>query len=289
MSAAADLGKADLDVKRNIPLAKQRAVPQQDLDNAIAAQKVAQARYDAATSAVSDAKLDAQTQVMQAKAGLENADAQLTQANLNLGYTVIRAPVTGLIGLLKVDQGNLVGHGDATLLATLIAVDPMRVDFSISELDYLYLMKHGTAPSAEDLRLVLADNSLYPEVGHPTALNNQLDPATGTITIQSQFPNPQGKLRPGQFARVRVAAEVQKNAILIPQRAVVELQGTKTVRIVGKDDKVRVRTVSIASRYGDNFVIDRGLAPGERVIVEGVQKVQPEMVVNPVEQTALAR
>ena len=176
-STAADLAKAQLDVRRLTPLAQQQAVPQQDLDNAMAAAKVAQARYDASAAAVKDATLDSQTQLMQAQAAVDAAQAQVKQADLNLGYTTIHAPVTGLMGLLKVDQGNLVGHGDATTLATLIAVDPMRVDFAISELDYLSLMNNKYATASNNLRLVLADNSVYPQVGHPTALNNQLDSA----------------------------------------------------------------------------------------------------------------
>lgn len=285
-SAQADLGKAQLDVRRLRPLAQQQAAPQQDLDNAIAAEKVAQARADASAAALKDAKLDSQTQLMQAQAALEAARAQVKQASLNLSYTIIHAPITGLMGLLKVDQGNLVGHGDATTLVTLIAVDPMRVDFSLSELDYLALMNNKYDSASEVLHLVLADNSVYPHAGHPTALNNQLDPQTGTVTVQAQFPNPGGFLRPGQFARVRATVEEDKNAIVVPRRAIVELQGTKTVRIVGKGDKVEVRTVALGPSYADDYIVRRGLNVGDRVIVEGVQKAAPGTVVKPVEQTA---
>jgi membrane fusion protein, multidrug efflux system len=285
-SAQADLGKAQLDVRRLTPLAQQQAAPQQDLDNAIAAEKVAQARYAAAAAGLKDATLDSQTQLMQAQAAIEGARAQVRQAALNLGYTTIRAPVTGLIGLLKVDQGNLVGHGDATTLATLIAVDPMRVDFSLSEIDYLALMNDKYRTASEVLHLVLADNSVYPYAGRPTALNNQLDPQTGTVTVQAQFPNPAGYLRPGQFARVRATVEQDKNAIVVPRRAIVELQGTKTVRVVGKGNKVEVRTVALGPSYEEDYVVRKGLSPGDRVIVEGLQKAEPGAVVKPVEQTA---
>ena len=283
-SAQADLAKAQLDVRRLTPLAQQQAAPQQDLDNAVAAQKVAQARYESATAAYKDSKLDSQTQVMQATAALDSARAQLRQAQLNLDYTTIRAPVTGLVGLVKVDQGNLVGHSEATTLTTLVAVNPMRVDFSLSELDYLALMNNRYNSGSENLRLVLADNSVYPQIGHPTALNNQLDPQTGTVTVQSVFPNPAGFLRPGQFVRVRATVQRDKNAIVIPRRSVVELQGMKTVRIIGKDNKVEVRTVALGPTFEDEYIVLRGLDPGDRVVVEGLQKATPGSVVKPVEQ-----
>jgi membrane fusion protein (multidrug efflux system) len=282
------LAKAQLDVRRLTPLAEQQAAPQQDLDNAISAQRVARARYDASIAALKDAGLDSRTQVMQAQAAVDSAQAQLRQAQLNLDYTTIRAPVTGLMGLLKVDQGNLVGHSEATTLATLVAINPMRVDFQLSELDYLALMNNKYNTGSENLRLVLADNSLYPEIGHPTALNNQLDPTTGTVTVQSEFPNPAGLLRPGQFVRVRATVQRDRNAIVIPRRSVVELQGSKTVHIVSKDNKVAVRTVTLGPSYEDDYIVMRGLDPGDRVVVEGLQKAEPGTSVKPVEQTASA-
>ena len=283
-SAQADLALANVNLARARPLVAKQAIPQQDLDNAIAQQRISQAKYNTAVSQLQDAALTSKTNLMQAQAGVEAANAQLVQANLNLSYTTIRAPVTGLAGLLKVDQGNLVGRGDATTLVTLIAVDPIRVDFQLTETDYLYLMTNGYKTGSSDLQLVLADNSLYPHIGHPSALANALDPQTGTITIQSLFPNPEGILRPGQFARVRVTVQQQRNAVLVPQRAIVEVQGSKTVRVVGKGNKVDVRSVRLGPAFKDYFTVTSGLRAGDRVIVEGVQKADPGTVVRPVER-----
>jgi membrane fusion protein (multidrug efflux system) len=220
--------RAKQDVDRFRPLAEQQAIPQQDLDNALTRQLEAQAQVRAAEYTLQDAKLNQKTTIELAEAAIEQAQAALTQADLNLGYTTIKAPVDGIIGVLQVDKGNLVGRGGATLLATMSTVDPFKVAFNVSELDFLtFIEKHRQVregdPAADrtgpTFELILADGRIYPYPGRPRTLDRALDPRTGTILVEGIFPNPDNYLRAGQFGRVRVAAEERPNAILVPQRA----------------------------------------------------------------------
>jgi len=222
--------------------------------------------------------------VDQARAAIENAKAAIAQAELNIGYCTIRSPIEGLIGKREVAPGNLVGRGEATLLATVSRLDPLRVFLSISEAEYLRIMasrqKGQTKPGAQ-IELLLADGSVFPHKGRMIIADRAVDVATGTLTIIAEFPNPEGLLRPGQFGRALVAAEERQNAILVPQVAVQEIQGAKTVLVVGADDMVALRTITPAETVGDFIIVRDGVKPGERVIVEGIQKARPGSKVEP--------
>jgi RND family efflux transporter MFP subunit len=284
----ADLGKARQDVARYRPLAEARAIPQQDLDTSIAAEKVAVAGVDAADAALRDAQLAQRTQIQLAEAAVGAARASIIQAELNLGYTTVRAPITGIIGKLAVDTGNLVGKSDPTLLATMSAIDPIYADFNVAEVDYLRLatrIKLDAQGKAQDapatLQLFLADDKLFPHKGRVSFVDRAVDNKTGTIAVRAAFPNPDKTVRPGQFARVRGTVEERANAVLVPQLAVQEQQGARTVLVVEDGDKVGLRTVTVSERIGDFYIVTAGVKPGERVIVEGVQRVRPGMQVKP--------
>jgi membrane fusion protein (multidrug efflux system) len=182
--------------------------------------------------------------------------------------------------------GNLVGRGESTQLATISTMDPMRVDFSLSEADYLFFMNRRIASGKEKaveavLDLVLADGALYPQKGVVTMFERALDPTTATIPVSASFPNPDNLLRPGLFARVRVGTRQIENALLVPQRAVMEMQGAKSVFVVGPDNVVVARTVTLGDRLGSDYVVLKGLDPGDRIIVEGQQKARPGKPVTP--------
>ena len=282
----ADLGKAQQDVKRYRPLAEARAIPQQDLDTSLSQELVAVAGVEAAEAALRDAELAQRTQVQLAEAAMLAARASITQAQLNLDYTTVKSPVTGVVGKVQVDRGNLVGKSDPTLLATVSAIDPIYVDFPIAEVDYLKLaprIRLDPAGRAEGsgpvLSLVLADGNTFPHKGRVVFVDRAVDAKTGTMSVRAAFPNPQKIVRPGQFGRVRGIVEERPAAVLVPQRAVMDQQGTKIVFVVGADDKVVLKPVTLDERIDDSSIVTKGLAAGERVIVEGMQKVRPGMQV----------
>jgi membrane fusion protein (multidrug efflux system) len=265
-AAKARLAKTQQDVARYRPLAAARAVPQQDLDTALAAEQVSHAEVD------------------QAAAAIEGARASIIRAQLDLGYTTIRSPLDGLIGRTKVDVGNLVGKGEPTLLNTVSSVDPIRVNFAIPEADYLRLVSREPERlrgPRRPIELILGDGSAFPSKGIVVFADRAVDAKTGTLSVIAEFPNPEGQLRPGQFGRVRVTAEVAENAILVPQRAIQEVQGAKTVLVVGEDNMVALRTITPAETVGDLLIVRDGVKPGERVIVDGIQKARPGSKVNP--------
>jgi membrane fusion protein (multidrug efflux system) len=289
----ADLGKARQDVARYVPLAEAKAIPQQDLDTSVAAEKVAAAGVEAAAATLRDAELAQRTQVQLAEAAVETAKASIIQAELNLSYTSIQAPITGIIGKLAVDVGNLVGKAEPTLLTTMSAVDPIYVDFNVAEVDYLRLAPRirldpqGRAQNAPaTLELFLADDKPFGHKGRVAFVDRAVDAKTGTIGVRAGFPNPDKVLRPGQFGRVRGVVEEKSNAILVPQLAVQDQQGTKTVLVIEEGDKVALRAVTLGERIGDFYIATAGVKPGERVIVEGVQRVRPGMQVKPVTKVA---
>ena len=257
--AQARLGKAETDERRLKPLAERRAVPQQDYDNAVA-------------------NLDT------AKAGVSGAKSAVAGAALDLSYTTIRSPITGLIGKRLVDPGNLVGKGEATLLDTVSSVDPIRVSVTISEAEYLRLRGQqaaGRVAIGVPLELVLADGSVFPHKGKIVFVDRAVDTKTGTLTGIAEFPNPNAVLRPGQFGRVRASIETAENAILIPKRAVQEIQGMQAVLVVDADNMVALRTIKPGESVGPLLIVQDGLKPGERVIVDGMQKARPGTKVNP--------
>jgi membrane fusion protein (multidrug efflux system) len=281
--AKAELGRTRQDVARYRPLAEAKAIPQQDLDTAVSKEQVAAAAVEGAEAALKDTVLNQRTAIQLAEAAVESAKAAVTQADLNLKYTVVETPISGIIGKLAVDRGNLVGKGDATALATVSAVDPMYVDFSVAEADYLRLVKRvpqlGRGEIKRDgpaaFELVLSDGTTFAHKGRPVFVDRAIDQKTGTIQVRAEFPNPERVLRSGQFGRVRVVTDEVPNAILVPQIAVTELQGAKTVLVVGEGEKVALRTVTLGEPYQQFYIVTAGLKAGERVIVEGIQKARP--------------
>jgi membrane fusion protein, multidrug efflux system len=284
----ANLLKAKQDVARMRPLVEQRAVAQQDLDAAVAAESVTQAGVEAAKAALRNAELTSDAYIRVAEAEVMASKANQASAELDLSYTTIKAPIGGMIGKRNVDPGNLVGRGDSTLLATIVDADPILVHFSIPETDYLRLKKLAGTESvaagrkgALAFELLLTDGTRYPLKGKLSRVESTLDADTGTLACEASFPNPDVLLKPGQFGRILVVLEQREGAILIPQRSVVEIQGAKMALVVGADNKVAMRTVTVTDRTKDSFVIGSGLEEGERVVVEGVGKVRPGIVVAP--------
>jgi RND family efflux transporter MFP subunit len=252
------LAKADLDVKRFKPLAEQRAISQAELDNAVAAQRSARAVVDAAKAAVEKASLD-------------------------LGYCKITSPVDGLTGQAQRKVGDLVGKGEPTLLTTVSSVDPMRVSVQIPEALFLkYASKlsvDGKLPDkpSEDrpgADLVLADGSVYPERGYIVLVDRAVDPQTGTLRADLGFRNPKKVLRPGMYGKVKYAADRRAGALLVPQRSVLETQGQYAVVVVNAESKAEARKVKVGPRVGSLWIIEEGVKPGEKVIVDGAAKVR---------------
>ncbi len=265
----AQLDQTTVTVNRMKPLAAQQAVSLQELDNALAAQNAAIAQVDAGRAAVDKAELD-------------------------LGYATITSPIDGIVGITEVKAGNLVGSGESTLLTTVSKVDPIIFRGGISEADYLNLARNVEASkasregSAIAAQLFLADGSIYPYPGSLDAVERAVDPTTGTLAVQISFPNPERLLRPGQYGRVRFASEIRRDALLVLQRAVQELQDRHNVVVVDADNKVSVRSVKVGPRVDDLWVIDEGLKPGERVVVEGLQRLRDGMTVKAVPVAASA-
>lgn len=273
--AQASFSKADLDVKRFAPLAAERAISQAELDNAQAARRSAQAQVDAARA---------------------NAE----KASLDLGYTRIAAPVSGLAGKAERKVGDLVGKGEPTLLTTVSSIDPIRVSVNIPEALYLRYAGRAAeggdggpaakapadggaaAPAAAEEQgpqLVLADGSVYPQRGKVILVDRAVDPTTGTLRIDLGFPNPKKTLRPGLYGKVRYREETRTGALLVPQRSVQELQGQFTVVVVNAEGKAETRKVKPGARAGTLWILEEGVRPGEKVIVEGVQKVRDGVTV----------
>jgi RND family efflux transporter MFP subunit len=284
--AKAQLGKADLDVHRLEPLAKVKAVPQQDLDNALVAQQVGRSNLDAGKANYETTVVLQRVGVDAAKAAVLAAESAIKQAELDVSYCTVTAPLNGLIGQRLVSVGNLVGRGEPTLLATISALDPLRVSFAVSETEYLALARRmgKSAQKPVPIELVLADGTVHPQKGRVTVADRAVDEKTGTLTVVAEFPNPDRLIRPGQFGRVRGAIDTVENAVLIPQQSVMEQQSAKVVYVVESDNKVGLRTVTLGDRYENMFVIKSGVKPGERVITEGMLKVRPGMVVTPAEK-----
>jgi len=289
--AEATQSKANQDLRRLEPLAKENAVTLLELDAAVAAEKSAKAQVDSRKANLTNLEAAVKYTIERAGAEVAAAKARVTTAQLDLSYCDIYSPITGIIGFKNVDVGNLVGRGDATLLATVSSSDPLLVDFALSEIDFLNLTEPGTASKAKSGRridLMLSDDSQHPYPGSLNVVDRKVDPTTGTLKVEVQFQNPGSYLRPGQFARIRAVVANRENAILVPQRAIQEMQGAKTVMVVDASNKVAVKTVTVGEKSDDYIVILEGLNPGERVIVEGMQKVRPGSEVNPTTGTQSA-
>lgn len=253
--AQSGLVKADRDVARFEPLAAQKALSQQELDNARSAQTAAGATVGALRAAVE-------------------------QARLNLSWARVTSPISGIAGIAQTQVGNLVGP--QTVLTVVSKVDPIRVRYQIGEQEYLQLQRDPAMRSAE-LELTLSDGSIFPQKGHVLLSDREVDVKTGTIATIGIFPNPANVLRPGQYAKIRAATEVRRGAILVPQRAVNEMQGAYQVAVVGADNKAQIRSVEVGPQIGHMWLIAHGLQPGDRVVVEGFSRLKSGLVVQPKE------
>ena len=255
----AQLGKTELDVKRYTPLAKEQAISQEELDDALQAN-------------------------LAAKAQVKADEAAMETARLNLDFTKITSPIDGLAGRALAQVGDLVGPS-SSVLTTVSTLDPIKVYFQISEQSYLNFWRHHAAGSGAEtnleLQLIFADGSVYPRPGKFFFADRQVNPNTGTLQIVGLFPNADSILRPGQYGRVRAQTHTATNALLVPQRAVTEMQGTFQVMVVGETNAVRLQFVKVGEQIGANWIIENGLKAGDRVVVEGAQKVKAGTVVNP--------
>ena len=269
LQAEANQGKTQLDVNRYLPLAEAKAITQQDLDNAVQSNLAAKAQVEAANAAI-----------VAAKAAVETAE-------LNLGFTNVRSPIDGIAGLALAQVGSLVSAG-STILTTVSTIDPIKAYFTATEQEYLRYVRMNPIESEREARtrqieleLILADGTLYPHKGQFYVADREVNPQTGAIRLAGLFPNPGNILRPGQYGRVRGATEIRRDALLVPQRAVTELQGRNQVMVVDGANSVHIRPVTVGERSDSMWIIESGLKPGERVVVEGIQNVRPNLVVKP--------
>jgi membrane fusion protein, multidrug efflux system len=259
-TARAGLDKTNNDVNRYKPLAEQKAVSQQELDNALSAQQAAQFQVTA-------------------------YGAQVDKAKLDLAYTTITSPLDGIIGTTQRKVGALVGRGENTLLNTISQVNPILFRCAIAEAEYLRLARDAAAKNRSlekqyGVELILADGTVFNHKGRLDAIERAVDPTTGTLTGQFSFPNPERILRPSQYGRARFVTDVKQDALLVPQRAVQETQGLYSVMVVKPDATVEQRMVKAGERVGNLWILDSGVKPGEKVIVEGIQRVKPGMKVS---------
>lgn len=279
--AEAALGKTELDVKRYSPLVSDGTVSQQELDDAVqsnlankAAVAAARGRFEKARAAVATAA-----------ANVEVAERGLDGADLNLGFTRVTSPIEGIAGIRGANIGDLVGTGARSVLTTVSQVDPIFVEFPVSEQEYLalrsFLMEAG-GDQRSGLELILADGRIYPHRGAISIIGREINPSTGTLRIRGLFSNPGNVLRPGQYARIRAVTRVIAGALLVPQGAVEELQGAYQVIVVDPSDRCEIRGVSVGERVGSYWLIERGLKPTDRVLIEGLQKVRGGDEVRPV-------
>ncbi|MHA7130609.1 efflux RND transporter periplasmic adaptor subunit [Algoriphagus namhaensis] len=262
-SAKVNLTQAENDLARYRPLAEINAVSQKDLDAAVA-------KRDAARAMVSA------------------SEAKVRFENIQLGYTKIKSPINGLIGKTNAKVGEYVGREpNPVILNTVSLIDSVRVEFSLSENDYLTLFReyqeqhNGPESIKKPLKLVLSDGQTFDQVGYVDFINRQIDASSGTILIQTTFPNPERLIRPGQFARIRVPMNTVENGLLIPQRAVSEFQGTFFVFKVGEDNKIVQENITVGGSYRDYFLVNEGLSAGDMVVLEAIQKVAPGQVIAP--------
>ncbi len=274
--------RATKDLTRIKALAQQGAISQKELDSAIDAQRQAQAQVESQKATLSDTGLNKESSIQTQLANVESAKAALKQAQLNLSYTTIKSPLHGIIGRILVYPGNLVSITDNSILATISSVDPIKVDFNVSEAEYLKFAKKyaddkgkNKAKDEGPLDLYLADNALYPFKGTFHWVDRAVDSKTGTIAVEALFPNSKAIVRPGQFAKVRGLVATLKEALLIPNKCVQDLQGSKTVYLVDSDNKVVLKTINLGPDYKDKVVVESGLNAGDKIILEGLQKARP--------------
>lgn len=266
--AQAQLGKTELDVARYTPLAKESAISQQELDDAV------------------QANLAAKAQVEQGKAAIEAARAAVESAKLDLSFTKVVSPIDGVASIATAAVGDFVAPPGEPL-TTVSTINPILVNFTASEQEYLNAMKQAAALGADEhailnkleWKLRLSDGSMYPYAGHFHALDRQVDVRTGSILVKVQFPNPRNILRPGGFGNISTVVKIQKNALLVPQRAVNEMQGGYLVAVIGGDNKVSIRPIKVGPKVDTMWIVDEGVKAGDRIVAEGVQKVREGMEV----------
>jgi len=256
--------RTQLDVERYTPLAKEQAASQQDLDNA------------------TQNNLAAKANVATAKAQIQTAEAAVETAKLNLGFTQVISPVDGVADIAKAQVGDLVSTSSGTL-TTVSTLDPIRDYFTVSEQDYVQLQKQFSSSSGQrwKLQLILADGTIYPQEGVFFFAGRAVDQNTGSIQLAALFPNPGNVLRPGQYGKVRAVVRTAKGALLVPQAAVADMQGSYQVSVVGQDNKIAIRSVKVGERVGTRWIIQDGLKPGERVVAQGQQTLRPGTIVQP--------
>ncbi|MBV9656582.1 MAG: efflux RND transporter periplasmic adaptor subunit [Verrucomicrobia bacterium] len=263
LQAEASARQAELNAERNTELFQKKVASEQERDNAVQTAAAAKAQAEAQRAAVE-------------------------QAQLNLDYTTVTAPVDGIAGLAKAQVGDLVGSGSTTVLTTVAKSDPIKAYFNVSEQAFAEYSKRYSDPAERaahekelQFELILADGSTFPQKGEMFASENQVDVRTGSLRIAALFTNPGNLLKPGQFARIRVRSFVEHGALLVPQRAVNELQGSYQVAVVGPDNKASIRPAKVGERIGQDWIITEGVKAGERVVVEGIQKVRDGATVVP--------
>jgi len=271
---------AKINLARIKPLAEQNAVSQKDLDDAVGLELSTRSAVEAAKAGVGVAEANivaAEGQVVAARAAVE-------KAQINLSFTKITSPIDGIAGIAKAQIGNLVGPGSVEELTTVSTIEPIKCYVALSEQEYMKaeeLRRKRAGRGKVPLELILSDGSTYPEKGEVAFADRQVDVRTGTIRVATLFANPQRILRPGQFGRVRAEMGIKKNALVIPQRAVTEVQGRYVVAVVSPENKVAIKPVKVGQRFGQLWVIDEGLKAGEKVVAEGTQKVRDGMAVSP--------
>ncbi len=281
--AQANQRRTQLDVDRYIPLAKQQAITQQDLDNATQNNLSALAQVEASNAQIETAK----AQIQAASAAVEAGKAAVEAARVNLGFTRLTSPIDGIAGKALVQIGNLVSPAGGPI-TTVSTLDPVKAEFTVGEQEYLAFTRSASNLSRFQLDLILADGSTYAHKGRFLFADRQVDQTTGAILLTAQFPNPGNVLRPGQYAKVRAVVGSRQNALLVPQRAVTELQGNYLVAVVNDENKVEIANVKVGDRVGAMWLINDGLKAGQRVIADGSMKVRAGMQVNPKPATVAA-
>ena len=281
--AQANQRRVQLDVDRYIPLVQAQAITQQDLDNATQNNMAAKAQLQEAQAQVATSR----AQITAALAAVEADKAAVETARINLGFTRLTSPIDGIPGIAQLQVGALVSPASGPI-TTVSTLDPIKVYFTASEQEYIeYTRRFPTAEKRQEnnrrleLELILADGSTYPHKGRFDFADRQVDVRTGAIRLAGLFPNPGNSLRPGQYALVRAATQVQQGALLVPQEAIFDLQGTHQLAVVGSDNRVTIRAVTLGDTVGRQWIVREGVKPGERVIVEGLQKVRTGMIVSP--------
>jgi len=269
--------RTQMDVDKYTPLAKQQAVTQQDLDNAVQNNAAAKAQIEASKAGVETAK----AQIEASNAAVESAQAAVEAARVNAGFTRLVSPIDGIAGQAQTQVGNLVNPSSG-VITTVSTLDPIKANFTVGEQEYLNLTRGGVGYLVKlQLELILADGSTYPQKGKFSFADRQVNQNTGAIQLTGLFPNPGNRLRPGQYGRVRGEVGSSTGALLIPQRAVTELQGGHQVAVLDDKNTVSIQQVKVGDQVGTMWVVSEGLKPGERVIAEGAQNIRPGMQVSP--------